>query len=125
VSLPRTTIKGPKFWAITAAISGLCTLSIFITGLAEVVGFHPWSGASSPRLVNELISILTFLMLISALCAGFVGMASMILVGAQSVGRLEARGRLLPAWVLPLFCGVAYAAPWALLVLIRLISRID
>jgi len=125
VSLPRVRIEGPKFWAITAAFSGLCALSVFMTGLADAVGFRPWKGVNTPREVDERISILMCSMFIAALYVEFVGMGSMILCGLRDVGRIEARGRLLPAWVLPVFYGVAYGAPWALLLLIRLTSRSD
>ncbi len=122
---PPIQIHGPKSWALAATFSGLCTLSIFMTGLAEAVGLRPLEGTPFPRKFMEMIDVGMYLMFLGALYIGFLGMASMIVCGVRNVGRVEVRGRPLPPWAMPLFCGAAYAAPWALLLLIRVSARTD
>lgn len=94
-------INGPKFWAVTAVISGLCTLSSVLTFFEGC-----WTDGRTFQQISGLAPM-------AALGSGFLGLISMILGGCRNVGRIEVRGRLLPAWGMPFFVGVACGAPWA------------
>ena len=114
MTLPEVRVKGPKFWAVTAIVSALLTLSSTLTAVALDAGLvgDRWSDES---LTYFKLDGLVFLI---ALGAGFLGFGTMAISGFRDVGRLEIRGRLLPSYLLPLLCVPMYAAPWTIVAII-------
>jgi hypothetical protein len=112
VNLPGIKIVGPKFWAITATMCGLCTLSCAFTLIQESLGFRGIAGVDPISI--ELLYLLIYLL---ALVTSSLGFGSMLLSGFKNVGRFEIGGRLLPMRATLWFCIAAYATPWIALLL--------
>jgi len=102
MNLPGIKILGPKFWAVTATISGLCTLSCAFTLIAMILGFRGIAGVDASTFAN--IYALIFLL---ALVTSSLGFGSMALSGFKDVGTIEVGVRLLPIRAMLWFCVAA------------------
>ncbi len=115
--MTSTNLKGPKFWVVTAAISGLGTLSLVMTLLTMLLGFRGISGIPDDwlRLLNVGVFVL-------ALASGSLGLGSLLLCGLADVGRVTFRGRLLPVYTVPLLCIPLYLGPWGIALFLWIIA---
>jgi hypothetical protein len=107
-------VKGPRFWAITGAISGFCTLSSALTIVALLFRIH-----HALPLDEGTILLINFAIFLISLGSGLIGLVSMALSGFSDVGRIEIRGRLLPKGVMPALCIPLYLAPWGIVAALR------
>ena len=115
---PLIEIKGPRFWVITATISGLCTVCSVLTVAALLAGMSQIGPLDERTII--LINLGVFYV---SLASGFLGLGSMILGKLKDVGRISYRGRVLAAHVTPMFCIPAYVAPWLLAFALWVLNR--
>ncbi len=111
--MTQTSLKGPKFWAMTAAISGLGSLSLTMTFFADVLRLKVIRS-----IPGDWLRLFNLGMFLCALATGALGFGSMLLCGMVDVGRITIRGRLLPRYAVPVICIPLYMAPWLLLLLV-------
>jgi hypothetical protein len=105
---PAITVRGPRFWAILAAISGFGTLS----SLFDVILEKPLHIADA---WHEKVSFPVIL--ITCLCSA-VGFGTMWIGNFSDTGRMVIRGRPLSPESMKSVCSVLYLLPWAYLFLL-------